>query len=89
MYALEPAIQVQLKIVNFCLANSNEIFLKEALNLEILDCTGLSKKKDLKKTLMNILKDGVKNELILNVLTFMDFGEWKIEELQSLMDILE
>ena len=63
-------------LLEFAIDNENEVFLKYAFRLEVFAPKILSSVKMI-NFLMDVLKDGTKTELMLNVLIFCEFGSWK------------
>lgn len=75
-------------LLKFAIDNENEVFLKYAFRLEVFDASILCK-SEMIVYLMEVLRDGTKTELMLNVLIFCDFGEWKAPQIEDFLEFLE
>ena len=76
----------------FAMNNSNEQFLKAGLRNTVIDHNLLNPRGSndkIIKEILNILRQGNKTEMLLNVLIFADFGSWRQEHLEELLDWVE
>jgi hypothetical protein len=74
-------------LLKFAINNENEVFLKYAFRLEVFPAKILSSSLII-TFLMDVLQDGTKTELMLNVLIFCDFGSWSHNQIQDFIDFL-
>ena len=74
-------------LLKFAIDNENEVFLKYAFRYEVFDGAILCTANNI-TYLMEVLRDGTKTELMLNVLIFCDFGAWKPCSIEDFLDFL-
>ena len=79
------SIRADEKLLVFAIKNSNSLFLKEALRSSLIPAIMLNQPQMI-LTILEILHEGTKTELILNVLIYADFSRWKQTDIKTFID---
>jgi hypothetical protein len=77
------------ELIKFAFNNANELFLKNALRLQIFaKQSELMAKPPLVKFFLDELQKGSKVEMILNVLLFSDKSQWGVKTCEAFKDFV-